>query len=268
MSETDGASEEPDWRRGETYEYTRDLPRRGWAWEFLRRNPDYRREWVPPLDKATIETTRPNFTVLTLRAGDKPFADGGCFFADSLRRDATVFWDPGQCPHVLRTAAVSAAAGIHLPHLAETPCRGTLLLTDDRDQHVLFQQAGRCLQLVASGASLRGRVRLLTEAVVDSKTLVAHLTALACLNDLRTHGRLLARHLPPERRGRRLGLVLQALDGWQAGASHRQIAAALFGQPRVDADWADPGNYLRDRVRRALRRGRALTNGGYTQFLA
>ena len=68
MSEQDGTADEPDWRRSETYDYTRPLPRRGWAWEFLRRNPDYRREWVPLPDKATTETIRPALTVLTLRA--------------------------------------------------------------------------------------------------------------------------------------------------------------------------------------------------------
>ncbi|MER9756239.1 DUF2285 domain-containing protein [Mesorhizobium sp. M0166] len=40
----------------------------------------------------------------------------------------------------------------------------------------------------------------------------------------------------------------------------------LVGQARVQADWADLRN-LRDRIRRAIRRGRALMNGGYTSFL-
>jgi hypothetical protein len=35
-----------DWRRPEPYAYTRDLGREGWAWEFLRRNPDYRRDYA------------------------------------------------------------------------------------------------------------------------------------------------------------------------------------------------------------------------------
>ncbi|WP_225248179.1 transcriptional regulator domain-containing protein [Mesorhizobium sp. J8] len=34
----------PDWRRHETYHYTRRLPRTGWAWEFLRRNPQFQRD--------------------------------------------------------------------------------------------------------------------------------------------------------------------------------------------------------------------------------
>jgi len=36
----------PDWRHAEDYAFTADLTRDQWAWEFLRRNPDYRREWA------------------------------------------------------------------------------------------------------------------------------------------------------------------------------------------------------------------------------
>lgn len=35
-----------DWRRPETYEKIRDLDAVGLAWEYLRRNPDYRRSYV------------------------------------------------------------------------------------------------------------------------------------------------------------------------------------------------------------------------------
>jgi hypothetical protein len=36
----------PDWRHAEDYAFTADLTRHQWAWAFLRRNPDYRREWA------------------------------------------------------------------------------------------------------------------------------------------------------------------------------------------------------------------------------
>jgi hypothetical protein len=79
MSEPDDATEEPDWRRRETYEYTRGLPRRGWAWEFLRRNPDYRREWAPPAD-ATIDTIEPHLTLLRLHPREQGNGRWGVLF--------------------------------------------------------------------------------------------------------------------------------------------------------------------------------------------
>ncbi|WP_245455769.1 DUF2285 domain-containing protein [Mesorhizobium sp. M4B.F.Ca.ET.058.02.1.1] len=71
----------------------------------------------------------------------------------------------------------------------------------------------------------------------------------------------------PEKRGVRLSFVLRALDGSLAGAPHRELAEVLIGQRRVHADWADPRDHLRDRIRRAVSRGRALMNGGYRDFL-
>lgn len=34
----------PDWRDVTAYAYTKDLTREGWAWEFLRRNPAFRKD--------------------------------------------------------------------------------------------------------------------------------------------------------------------------------------------------------------------------------
>ncbi|WP_244271614.1 DNA -binding domain-containing protein [Stappia indica] len=94
------------------------------------------------------------------------------------------------------------------------------------------------------------------------------MNGLECLNTLCTTGQLPERLFPPEARGSRLRLVLQALDGSLAGASQREIATALMGRQRVQADWTDPGDHLRDRIRRAIRRGRVLMNCNYRDFLA
>ncbi|WJW75169.1 DUF6499 domain-containing protein [Thiohalobacter sp. IOR34] len=36
----------PDWRDADDYRFTDGLTRDQWGWEFLRRNPDYQREWA------------------------------------------------------------------------------------------------------------------------------------------------------------------------------------------------------------------------------
>ena len=56
--------------------------------------------------------------------------------------------------------------------------------------------------------------------------------------------------------------ALQALDASQAGASHRDIAQALFGLEAVVLRWHEDGE-LRAQVRHLLRRAEALMNGGY-----
>jgi hypothetical protein len=39
----------PDWRKAAEYRFPRSLPNHRWAWEFLRRNPDYRKDWASVL---------------------------------------------------------------------------------------------------------------------------------------------------------------------------------------------------------------------------
>ncbi|TIP78176.1 MAG: DUF2285 domain-containing protein, partial [Mesorhizobium sp.] len=78
------------------------------------------------------------------------------------------------------------------------------------------------------------------------------LRGLECLNALSLGQHLPPRLFAPEKRGVRLSFVLRALDGSLAGAPHRELAEVLIGQRRVHADWADPRDHLRDRIRRAV----------------
>ena len=69
----------------------------------------------------------------------------------------------------------------------------------------------------------------------------------------------------PRRSGRTHQAMLQALDGARAGASQRDIAAAIYGVRLVSERWTPDGD-LRARIRYFLRRGRALVNGGYRKL--
>jgi hypothetical protein len=59
--------------------------------------------------------------------------------------------------------------------------------------------------------------------------------------------------------------MLQALDGRAAGASHRQIAAAIFGNQMVLCSWSADGE-LRAQVRYLLRKSAQLAFIGYRQL--
>jgi hypothetical protein len=67
-------------------------------------------------------------------------------------------------------------------------------------------------------------------------------------------------------RRNRLILALRALDGRLDGATHREIAVALFGANAVPKrDWIS--HELRDRTARLVRLGVAMKNGGYRRLL-
>lgn len=182
---------------------------------------------------------------------------------------ASVFWDPRDCARVLRAAAepVGLDPDFETLDLLSLSCGKDILLAPAGVQHVLLREDCRNLQIAVSGASVLCPLRLDVDAIVPLRHLKFHVAALQFLNDINGSGRLAAACFPPEPRGGRLRLVLQALDGSLAGASHQEIAIALFGRRRVEEDWAHPGGHLRDQVRRAIQRGRYLMGGGYRQFL-
>lgn len=80
MVEPRETADASDWRRDATYGYTDALPRRGWAWEFLRRDPDYRRTWPSLGNMVRIENVRPNLTVLTPPAEARDMAHWSLIF--------------------------------------------------------------------------------------------------------------------------------------------------------------------------------------------
>src|SRR5579864_7190097 len=97
----------PDWRDPANYEYTRELTRDGWAWEFLRRNPKYRRAWHEHAGSAAITIRSPVSNVLVI---DAPLASpierrdwGLIAFEDPARSAAAarVFWSPEASSFVL-----------------------------------------------------------------------------------------------------------------------------------------------------------------------
>jgi hypothetical protein len=142
-----------------------------------------------------------------------------------------------------------------------------VLITPDGSNHLLYEHNGRFLQLRVRGVILSAPVHLLAEALIAPELLKSRLSAQEAFNCL-CHGGPIPRRLVPVATGsHRLRLVLRALDGRLAGASYREIAVALFGPRRVENDWSDGSDHLKNRIRRAVARGEALMGGGYRTFL-
>ena len=145
-----------------------------------------------------------------------------------------------------------------------------LVLRDTSGVEHLLVGDGTChVRLdVTSGTMLEGPVRLRFEfaglAGMEAKLLT--LRRLVALVRLGRFPRGLF-PLPPAPRARRWMMALRALDARRAGATHREIAAALFGESRVAADWDGSSAYLRCRVQRLIRLGEALVQGAYRDLL-
>jgi hypothetical protein len=182
---------------------------------------------------------------------------------------ANVFWHRSVSRDVLPVIASRAEYEEQAENIAlnELQCRVAIDAGRDDEQHILFAEDGRFLQLEVHGLLNLENVRLTTAITLLPRQAAARVQALRRFSDLITHGHLRAFLYPPDKRASRLARLLQVLDGWNARASYRDIALAIFGEERVSADWRDPGAHLRDHLRRALRSGRALMMSGYRRLL-
>ncbi|HTO42011.1 MAG TPA: DUF2285 domain-containing protein, partial [Rhizomicrobium sp.] len=62
--------------------------------------------------------------------------------------------------------------------------------------------------------------------------------------------------------------VLRILDASLSGATRDEIARKLFADEYIGPDWSGANQLLRDRVRRAIYRGRSLMCKAYRTLLA
>ena len=258
-----------DWSSRSSYDYTAELAHRDWAWEFLRPNPEFQKSRQQSQDRFEVVSAELALTIIRARVKQSGLNRWGCLYTDAPdidARSAKVFWLPSRNASVLRMYAAPANAKLDtaLFDLRNQLCPVSLLIMPDGMQHALFHGSGHGVQLAVSGASLLEPVYLLADSVLGRREAKLRIEALRRYNDFIAG----APPQPPAyEQTERLRNVLQALHGSLAGASHRDIAVALFGAERVKADWNDPGENLRDCVRRAVKRGRDLMNGGYLKFL-
>ena len=209
------------------------------AWEYLRRHPDYRLDW---LRRHRGPDTAHRWG---LRLLEDPALDA---------RDAHPAWLPGH------------AAVVQLYPDADPPLDAATfafwripghkqLLHDGKGLALIARSPGHCLRFalapgledgMAVAYAYRGGAAAPARGQVPG-------AALADTKPRPTPAALLELH------------TLQALDATLAGASLREVAEGLFGADTVAADWHADGD-LRSKVRRLVRRGDALMRGGYRRL--
>ena len=141
------------------------------------------------------------------------------------------------------------------------PCPALLLRGSSGAEHLLIGNRTSNIRLdVVSGTVREGPVRL-RYGLVHGRDVEAKLLTIRRLVALIRLGRFPRSLFPPARQARRWMLALRALDAHRAGATHREIATALFGERAVAADWNAGSGYLRCRVQRLIHSGEALANG-------
>jgi hypothetical protein len=261
-------AEPGEWRK--SYAHVFQLPALGCAWEFVRRNAKLEAAWSA-LKPAWQESVADHGLKIVHAPPDMASSSSSWLWASSFddATQASVIWDPASTAHVLKVVALPPrmALGGQVLDLEFLTTEKTLFVTADGQQQLLLRDGTRSLQLDIRGAPITEPVALFADTAVPENRPDAHLALLRCFSALRLTGDLPKDCLAPHPYAKRAALVLVALDGYLAGVAHRDIAVAMYGLERVDRDWSDPGEHLRDGVRRAIARGVALMEGGYRIFL-
>lgn len=136
----------------------------------------------------------------------------------------------------------------------------------DGRQHLVVRAHGLVLQIEIEGADVTSGPVNITFLARGLKTSRRTGQQLIMLNRIMTERTTVpSADAKWTRKALRYRDAIIALDGHAAGASYREIAVVIHGQARVDREWQYGG--LKDEMRRNLKRGLALSRGGYRALL-
>lgn len=239
------------WRMKGHYDYLERLPPEGLAWEFLRRNANYQREY------STYRSER-----LPREKTDIAKHWGLQFFVDPQRSalDDPVYWSPSTDPATLvlmRTPDfLESNMLLDIPVAASHKSADKLFAVSVLGDHTF--------NVIFAARSTPGDPCTVLLPIDDD-----------CLSRIETLTRLWRALrggiVPPDTRitsqqQRRVRLMMQAVDGRVNGATYREIADAIYGASRVAAD-AWKTSALRDSTIALVRDGTAMVVGEYRQLL-
>jgi len=257
------------WRDRARYDRLAGFDRATWAWECLRRAMGEDCQIFRTTGHRILRSDPP-LCVLTgavqQPGGSEPlplavFNDAGVFTGH-------VVWCADSHAPVLKAHARSlpddCSTGFNLRALRHP---AIVLRPRGKGEHVLIADGPRCIRIeVRKGTLLAGPVQL-EFLVPGDHGMDGRILSLRRLAALHRLGRFPRTLFPPEQRARRWARALQAWDGRKAGASHRDIAGALFGDRAVRRDWGGTSDYQRTQVKRLLETANMLIGGGWRKLL-
>jgi hypothetical protein len=260
----------PDWPIDLTrYAYVLNLCRSDLAWEFLRRNPAYQRDYRlsrrgpgrPRRLGSGQYLTRLRRRSLRCSAwGLDPFVDPAC-----PAPLAPLCWTFGDAAPVIE--AIAERAMRHAPSTLSIKDYASvrhIVIGATGGEYVLLRDAEQAatLRLEGSRASLGAvNVTFPVRDLPDPDLLAQRFRTLV---DLIGAPRS---ELRPSRTRLFYRDALIALDARLVGLSHREITVLLHGAERVRSSWSRSGGSIRERIRHLLARGQELRDGGYRKLL-
>ena len=230
-------SAEP-WYATAAYLYVLHLDGPALAWEYLRRHPDYRHDWLRRRRQPDAAGH------WGLRLLEDPALDA---------RDAHPAWFPDHDAVVQLYPDADPPPDADVFDVWRIPGHKQLI-HDGKGLALIARSPGHCLRFALAPGLEDGMAVAYAQRSGTAAPVRGHArgATFAATTPRPTPSALLELH------------TLQALDATLAGASLREVGEGLFGMDAV-ADWYSDGG-LRSKVRRLVRRGDALMRGGYRRL--
>jgi Uncharacterized conserved protein (DUF2285)/Family of unknown function (DUF6499) len=251
------------------YAYTLGLDHMGWAWEFLRRNEDYKRDYrtnraghpLPIIHNCGAVVVRLRRRVLAAERW------GLHLFADPYKsaRDAHVFWLTERLKNAVScTLRIANDNEVGALNLASFMGQRRVLVTPNEEFVVIADHQMSACMVVKNTTFLINKSAVTFE-ILGLEDQTRTFDAVNNLRRLQSNGATDI-GLHSGYRTKYFDYLL-ALDGHLAGRSYRDIAAVLYGSDCIGPCWTDDSRGYKSKVRRAVRSGLVLMNGGYRALL-
>jgi hypothetical protein len=251
------------------YSYTRELDLPSIAWEFLRRNEALQ------CDARASVTAQPipirhvsGACYLRCRRRFLTAEKWGLQFFPDPQKSAlktNVFWCPTALSlHIRARLSPQSEEFNQTIALDDFTCQRTILCQQDIE-HVLIRHGPECVRLTAHGLSILHGRRTSTFEIDGFRNIAPALRSLQRLSRLAAIGG----EFQPSTLSHtsKWKDCLIALDGHLAKRSYRDIAIVLFGRDRVGTHWTGDTQWMKSTIRRAVKRGVDLMEGGYRELL-
>lgn len=252
-----------DWRDGAYYAPLLQLERPGFAWEWLRRDPEYRREVgsTSPVGtgaSAIVEPIAPAAGRWGLLRFEPP---------DIPAPAARPIWSRSVFPRVLAASARSGPDAEDLFELDPFAQLARLALDESGSEHLLLSNGFQSIRLDVVGGSVRAGPALLSYHIAGLAAAEPPLHVLRQLIALCRNGHFSTMLHRPDPRAARWVMLLRVHDALAAGADQRTMAEILLAPEAGLPRWRVEAPSLRSRTQRLVRQARLLAEGGYARFL-
>jgi hypothetical protein len=253
----------------EDYAYTRDFDNTGWAWEFLRHNRSYARDYRLCRAGHPLAIRHVSGTTLYRLKRRFPAAEawGLVLFSDPAKsaQHVDVFWLPDLLHHIAYCDCnFESFDRAEMISLSDFAARRSIMLDFGGEHLRLRGQKMSADMLIKNGTILFGK-NAVTFKHMGLATALQHYETLKLLQRF-TGDKTRAGFKTPVQTSKYLNYLI-ALEGYLEGRSYRDIANVLFGKEAVGAHWTSDSRGYKSATRRAVAAGIALMNSGYRDLL-